>query len=502
MTNKNPQYPQCVTNWHGRLFDTKIRDHVKKGFYVRVIFNQYCIKYTHVLKEMDERKLLVQIGTGNRPERWQSCNICDGPFSSDDLISTNLIYSCNGNDEEEPECDFHCHEKCIKNITKEHKTCDCVLKHVPLSCGDIVVIVRDMISEIHEDDYDEELIKMYKTEKGMFTGITCLNPDIFNIKVEGDNLVFNHHKETTIEDGSGNEEDEEKNEEKEEKNEEKDEDDDVCNKEYFPNILLLCAAGKLEEIQTLFQENPSINFCSHNNYAFRHACANGHLDVAKWLLSICQNIDISSLYYYAFFHACINNHKHIMEWLYEKKEIQSFIEDGHIFISLCEYGSNIEIVKWIYDKFPLEITYETFRITCDYNHHINIKCFLNNKTEKSEKEILCESNKLEIAKWLYSIKPIDFKHDDSYIFENACRWEHFDIAKWIYSIDRGVIHEKKFDIEDNIFIDCCYNKNVDFVEWLLTEYTDFHKSVYKNIKYEDVSMTKWIELLHEDDNEK
>lgn len=473
MANK---YPQYVTNWHGQVLDNKIREHVKKGFYVRVIFNQYCIKYTVVIKELDDRKLLVHVAGDNHPERWQTCNVCDGPFFCDNLGSVNLIYSCDG--VKEPECDFHCHEQCIKNITKEHKPCDCKLEHVSLSCGDVVVIDRDMISEICEDEYEEEVIKKYITEKMMLTGITCLKPDIF--KIEDNNFIIKNDNETTIE---------------EETDDEESSVEDGANGgespiEDFPSALLLCAEGKLEEVQSLFEENPSIDFCCHKNYAFRHACANGHLNVAKWLLSICPDIDISSLYYYAFIKACVNGHLSVVEWLYENKEIQVLFEDDSIFLIMCEKGSNIEIAKWLYNKCPSEISYETFCITC----------FNNQYKESSEFEQIRAKNKCEIAKWLYSINPIDFKQDDCYLFKLVCcHYGYLDIAKWIHSIDRGVLQSLKFEIDDNLFIDCCISlETTDMAEWLLTEYPDFNKSVYKNIRYEDVGMSKWVDLIYKD----
>ena len=92
---------------------------------------------------------------------------------------------------------------------------------------------------------------------------------------------------------------------------------------------------------------------------------------------------------------------------------------------------------------------------------------------------------LEIAKWLFEIKPdINISIDNEYAFRYSCNYGHLEVAKWLLEI--------KPDINISIFNDwvfrhACLNKCAQIAEWLASlnpdKYIILNHDEYE-IKYE------------------
>ena len=153
---------------------------------------------------------------------------------------------------------------------------------------------------------------------------------------------------------------------------------------FFVNLTHVSVQSCLWLAQWLLKRKPDINISSDSEIAFRYACYYGHLHVVKWLLEIKPDIDIFAHENYAFLYACQNQRLFVAQYLYS-------IDNSIVY------------------KSSLDIFQELFRD-------------------------LCTDNKIEMAKWLYQVRPEVFAESDHSPFIYACEFGHYHIAKWIQSI--------------------------------------------------------------------
>ena len=96
-----------------------------------------------------------------------------------------------------------------------------------------------------------------------------------------------------------------------------------------------------------------------------------------------------------------------------------------------------------------------------YKLHINISA------DDEEAFIdACENGNLDVAQWLYQIKPtIDISVDQEAAFCYACQNGHLDVAQWLYQIKPTIdISAKKKEA----FRKACENGHLDVAQWLQT----------------------------------
>lgn len=107
-----------VTNWGGRILDKKCLHHLKVGDSVRIRFvwrenykgewiDLWQNRYVTITKVLSRTHFIGFIEDPYINEERTSCNICN------EHILASELYSCNG--VVHNRCNYHVHEKCMKN---------------------------------------------------------------------------------------------------------------------------------------------------------------------------------------------------------------------------------------------------------------------------------------------------------------------------------------------------------------------------------------------------
>ena len=109
-------------------------------------------------------------------------------------------------------------------------------------------------------------------------------------------------------------------------------------------IFDLMRGGNLQAIQEFYNNNPTINNSSNDEYAFGSACSYGLLEVAKWLLQVKPDIDISADNEYVFCCVCAHGHLDVAKWLLEIKP--DIIIYNIAFFNACRYKNN-DVALWL-----------------------------------------------------------------------------------------------------------------------------------------------------------
>ena len=216
-----------------------------------------------------------------------------------------------------------------------------------------------------------------------------------------------------------------------------------------------------------------------------NACMKGYIDIVKWILTDnLQYINMyirgyeryDELYYYygvAFRTACEYGHLELVKWLVSVKPNIKFSFSNEIFPPYysdalrfaCENG-HLEVAKWL-------ISIESEVVVCNDKIGrllLNGRCMttLENGSsfEKNNAFIVsCKNGHLEVAQWLFSIKPdIDISADDDYVFFIVCRRGYLEMAKWLLSVKPDIYITNNIN---NAFKDACVYNRWEIVQWLL-----------------------------------
>ena len=104
-----------VTNWSGTYLDPICRQYVKIGDIVRVVFDNYNIRYLEIVS-LSKKYLLGRINDPYKGGLGYCCNECNNYCLE---IDKEHIYGCNG--ELSNDCDYHICSKCYKDDkAKDH----------------------------------------------------------------------------------------------------------------------------------------------------------------------------------------------------------------------------------------------------------------------------------------------------------------------------------------------------------------------------------------------
>ena len=81
--------------------------------------------------------------------------------------------------------------------------------------------------------------------------------------------------------------------------------------------------------------------------------------------------------------------------------------------------------------------------------------------------ISCKNGHLEVAQWLFSIKPdIDISANNEYIFKEVISRGYLEMAKWLFSVKPDINITNNIN---NAFKNACVYNRWEIVQWLLTK---------------------------------
>lgn len=160
-----------------------------------------------------------------------------------------------------------------------------------------------------------------------------------------------------------------------------------------------------------------------------------------------------------------------------KIQLDKLVKNGNVEDIEILYKRDNKIKKYIDDN-----KHEYFKIACS-NDKIELAKWLYSidKTNNNcEIEYACQHNKLGLIKWINSTSKIDSMTKRA-IFDIACKNNYLEMVKWIYSID------KYYYIDYELFKYICVNGNVKVAKWALesniikpTYFTYIFRHLYKN----------------------
>ncbi len=184
----------------------------------------------------------------------------------------------------------------------------------------------------------------------------------------------------------------------------------------FSYFMFYCMEGDLENVQRHLINNPDLDISQYEDAAFVASCQCGRLNVAQWLLKRKPDINISSDSEKAFRNACYYGHLHVVKWLLEiNPDIDIFAYKNYAFLNACQ-NQRLFVAQYLYS----------------IDNSVVYKSSLEDYKELFSE--LCADNKIEMAKWLYQVRPEVFAESDHTPFVYACEFGHYHIAKWIQSI--------------------------------------------------------------------
>lgn len=182
-------------------------------------------------------------------------------------------------------------------------------------------------------------------------------------------------------------------------------------------FIISCESNYIEIAEWLY--SLGINIHLQNNAAFKAACKYDNIGIVKWLYSIDKiDMDNPTDYREILIRCIMANSTRVIEWLNSMKLISI---DYNIIEKACLYNRKIEMVKYL-ESFCDTILYDT-KENSIYNN-------LNNDSLHNTFVSCCRNGYLDIAKWLYSKYKINIYYDNNAAF----RTYNNNVSRWLYTI--------------------------------------------------------------------
>ena len=197
---------------------------------------------------------------------------------------------------------------------------------------------------------------------------------------------------------------------------------DICQTTSAITFYDACKYGHIEICKLLYDRCKSIYNFKNLNIIFRNACKSGNLELCQWLITIDHTLmlttsDVSSFY----FHADDDKVLKILKWLIDHERIgrsmlaPSVYMNNRLFIAppifynLCICGY-VKSAGWFY--------YQNISFSTVVDEYLF--------------SIICGKNDLEMAKYLYFIRP-NIKMDRGFLI--ACEKKQYLVLRWLTRIN-------------------------------------------------------------------
>ncbi len=222
----------------------------------------------------------------------------------------------------------------------------------------------------------------------------------------------------------------------------------------------------------------SIHIPNSKAELFKRLINNKLFDNAEWLLSKHPELNNIELFYKCMYHISSYGKIECAQWLFNiKPEFIELYNYDQIYNNIIE-SKNVEFASWIKlvkpdikscfvrfeeisAKGPLEMVqwyYHTYGENIenkDYTHAI-LKA--------------CKKGQLEIAQWLYLMRP-SIDHEFEAYFQFACKNGYMDIVEWIMSVNPGTDIKKR---REYVFTYACRAANLETIKWFYSELLEIH----------------------------
>ena len=166
---------------------------------------------------------------------------------------------------------------------------------------------------------------------------------------------------------------------------------------------------------------------------------------------------------------------------------------------------NLEVCKHLYHKISTESANNNTHdedISHDPGYRIESREYwLNyigdqNIADNQGFHLACCNNKLDIAKFIYSLGNFNKIFGYTHAFNGTCENGHINMAKWLYSF--GQIHNtpNKFNYDDS-FTYCCKNNHIELAQWLISVadinyYGGYTNAIYTGCKRGNIDLVQWL----------
>lgn len=125
----------------------------------------------------------------------------------------------------------------------------------------------------------------------------------------------------------------------------------------------------------------------------------------------------------------------------QQSRLDEMVNSDYSFRFAC-FNGHLELAKWLYSIRP----------------NMNIS-----NLDEDPFRIACQRGHLEVIKWLYQIKPtIDISTGNEYAFHKACENGHLKVVMWLYET-KPTLNMTILNYEG--FRRCCKNGHIELAKW-------------------------------------
>lgn len=166
-----------------------------------------------------------------------------------------------------------------------------------------------------------------------------------------------------------------------------------------------------------------------NSYSVYHrfylACYRGNCTLAKYIYESDKTIlDSPGMASTCFYYSCIRGNLEILQWIASIVDTKILFYP-YLLIDVCKLTPNIELIKWIYDMFPIDLALD---------NHFAFRCIFEPRNKVD----------YELVQWFISLRPYKYYVDLS---GNGCMHSDAD-EKWSKARNAMLIFYRTNGVKD------------------------------------------------------